>query len=247
MKRRAFTLIELLVVISIIALLIGILLPALGAARESARGAECRANLHQMGIGLNAYVVDNKEIMPGISVNAWRAVEQVGDAGWLSRGGDYPTIWANAPTEGLLYEYMKAPDLYLCPSVPVGQPNYGANSGDGTGNGHFDYGMLTILAGARYSNIQNDSRLRGETAQTPVIIEEDPEFFVNNQFLDSAHAFDDQSSQVHNGTGNYVAVDGSVTGIEDGAIVNTDWEIRYPGGWGLIPNVEEYGWFNTAP
>ncbi|XAM00497.1 prepilin-type N-terminal cleavage/methylation domain-containing protein [Phycisphaeraceae bacterium D3-23] len=64
--RAGFTLIELLVVISIIALLIGILLPALGKARQSARAAQDLASLKQMETAHQAYMTDNK----GYFVNA---------------------------------------------------------------------------------------------------------------------------------------------------------------------------------
>ncbi|MEZ6191608.1 MAG: type II secretion system protein [Phycisphaerales bacterium] len=66
-----FTLIELLVVISIIALLVGILLPALGAARRSAQDLKCGSNIRQLGIGLTSYATDYS--------------------------GNYPPNWNNGP------------------------------------------------------------------------------------------------------------------------------------------------------
>ena len=64
MQRKAFTLIELLVVISIIALLVGILLPALGAARSTAMDVKCKSNLKQIMVAQLLYENDFHRFTP---------------------------------------------------------------------------------------------------------------------------------------------------------------------------------------
>ena len=65
LSHRAFTLVELLVVIAIIGLLVALLLPAIQAARESARKTSCRNNLHQIGVALHNYESAFRKLPPG--------------------------------------------------------------------------------------------------------------------------------------------------------------------------------------
>jgi len=75
-RRPGFTLIELLIVIAIIALLISILLPSLGAARRVARGLVCANNQRQIALAVTAYADQSKDWLPG----------SPGTTGWAAMG-----------------------------------------------------------------------------------------------------------------------------------------------------------------
>lgn len=63
-SRHGFTLIELLVVVSIIGLLVGILLPVLASVRSAAEKLTCSSSLRQLGLVIESYTIDHKEVYP---------------------------------------------------------------------------------------------------------------------------------------------------------------------------------------
>ena len=127
--KRAFTLIELLVVLSIIALLIAILLPALGAARESGRTAICLSNERQMMIANEMYAEDHDELYTD---NKWYGNGQVTingqsvgkywviDEDYLEYVGFNDYQISNILSGGNSNQIWGAdwPAQFLCPSAP---------------------------------------------------------------------------------------------------------------------------------
>lgn len=96
-----FTLVEMLVVVTILSILAGLALPALGSAREAARSTQCKSNLRQLGAGLQLHASRHGRLCSGAF--DWRLDGAVTEVGWV----------ADLVSEGV------QPGMLLCPSNPL--------------------------------------------------------------------------------------------------------------------------------
>jgi prepilin-type N-terminal cleavage/methylation domain-containing protein/prepilin-type processing-associated H-X9-DG protein len=207
---RAFTLIELLIVIAIIAILIGILLPALGHARQLGLTTACASNMRELGQCTVLYAQDFKE-------KIWHADK------WL-RFDSSPT----RKTPGLLYNYVTRADKVIeCPKNKRQRTDgkTGPNIFGGTTPLDTDYTMVANTHGARLSTatfagyltkplpfgseplaLPADSAALTLFRVLPIYLEESTPI-LNQVFIDARWLNNDQITWRHQKGGNIVFLD----------------------------------------
>lgn len=189
--RPAFTLIELLVVIAVLAILMSILVPSLGKAREQGRAAVCMSNVKQLILAFRLYAQDYR-VIPG---TYWQGSMNLDWAGRVNaRYQNNPGAYQHPLETSVLYPYVSGVDRILeCPTDRRAANNF------------FDYTVIIRFAGAnpdvpwrmqyRADPPAGDASLKHFQA-IPLLVEEDAVWY-NNPVDDGSWANYDQLTDRH--------------------------------------------------
>ena len=249
----AFTLIELLVVMAIIAILAGMLLPALARAREEARKANCKENCAQVGKALYVYTQNNDEFYPFAwdVCDKWLPTAQFNFKSYdpalldAALAGTKYVVRADVSIANLYPQYLGTPAMFRCPSTqddpsisinipwkngaPITHRNAGGQPDTDQGPGTGDLDSEGLLPGEMFEWSKRNYTLTGTSYGY------DARFFpsaISNHALfgdmDGSYAANsDKSFANHDGGQNVLYVDGHVAWAQGNYATNNQLDNIY--------------------
>ena len=259
MGRRGFTLIELLVVIAIIALLLSILMPALGMVKEKAREVVCRTNLKQYGVAMTSYLAENDDKFPLSHYSIFHA--QAGTyTSYSCLWHDNEVDYGDEMNQGPLFSYLSSMKVHLCPvsdrfAKKLGHVNY---PNDPTPmNPVYSYSQNHYLGGyngsvplgvAAGSQVKNPSAIMMFLEETLWTLPGLASHVLNDTCFWTRHPNDPENfegdciatyhktsiTKPDGGVGNAVFVDGHVDFVDPK--IKTEYD------WGTVNNSYKYAW-----